>query len=475
MNTFIFAIGGTGARVLKSFIALAASDQTIQGNIIPIILDMDIKNGDTVRTLKMFEDYTTIQENAYTKGLPTKGLFRNKVMKLSQLGDGQAGKINNTFQLNFGNINQSFFDYYQGTLLNQEDVDFLESLYDNSAKNDPASELNLELHHGFKGNPNIGSVVFNNMTKTPEWKLFEAIFNQGDRVFIISSIFGGTGASGFPQLVKNIRASTKNFLKQADIGALVVQPYFTVADDSNSSIDSATFNSKTKSALTYYERVLDGAVNEIFYIADKPNGAIANNQGGSEQQNKGSVVELIGATAIVKFINNTVAQGATSYYEFGIKNGIEYLSLDDLYPNPIWEKFSKMTMIARNFQQELTDREDQVFAKELDLKNIKETDPSLKSVTTFFEAYLKWIDEMANNQSRKFVAFNLKGDMSDFLKGKPKYKGLNKSWLKDPYTTAYNLAQEKLPPNGAMTSGQKLITILYEANEQLCEKNKITF
>ena len=66
--------------------------------------------------------------------------------------------------------------------------------------------LDSELTIGFKGNPNVGSIVLNSFENSPEFKLFTNIFDKDkDRVFIISSIFGGTGASGFPLLVKLIR------------------------------------------------------------------------------------------------------------------------------------------------------------------------------------------------------------------------------------------------------------------------------
>ena len=47
---------------------------------------------------------------------------------------------------------------------------------------------------GFKGNPNIGSVVLNQIFESDAFNDFATSFGQGDRIFIVSSIFGGTGA-----------------------------------------------------------------------------------------------------------------------------------------------------------------------------------------------------------------------------------------------------------------------------------------
>ena len=65
--------------------------------------------------------------------------------------------------------------------------------------------LNSDMEVGFKGNPNIGSVVLNRFTQSVQFLDFASDFQGGDKIFIISSIFGGTGASGFPVLLKNLR------------------------------------------------------------------------------------------------------------------------------------------------------------------------------------------------------------------------------------------------------------------------------
>ena len=109
---------------------------------------------------------------------------------------------------------------------------------------------------GFKGNPNIGSVVLNQFTRSQDFVDFAANFQQGDRIFIISSIFGGTGASGFPLLLKNLRGidsklPNADLIRNAPIGAITVLPYFNVESDADGRhiIDGSTFISKAKAAL----------------------------------------------------------------------------------------------------------------------------------------------------------------------------------------------------------------------------------
>src|SRR5690606_27256473 len=64
---------------------------------------------------------------------------------------------------------------------------------------------NMQLEKGFLGNPNVGSVVLKNVIESRQFKEFTQDFGQDDRIFIISSIFGGTGAAGFPLLMNVFR------------------------------------------------------------------------------------------------------------------------------------------------------------------------------------------------------------------------------------------------------------------------------
>jgi hypothetical protein len=61
----------------------------------------------------------------------------------------------------------------------------------------------MRLSWGCVGNPSIGAIVLNQMLEGDIYKSLN--ISSKDGVFIISSIFGGTGAAGFPLLVNKIR------------------------------------------------------------------------------------------------------------------------------------------------------------------------------------------------------------------------------------------------------------------------------
>lgn len=65
---FLFAIGGTGARVVRSLTMMLASgvdglDSSTE--IVPIIIDYDLSNGDKTRATKALEKYSEIHQSLY--------------------------------------------------------------------------------------------------------------------------------------------------------------------------------------------------------------------------------------------------------------------------------------------------------------------------------------------------------------------------------------------------------------------------
>jgi hypothetical protein len=482
MKTFVFAIGGTGARVLKAFTMLMAMDVKVKSQIVPVIIDMDLKNGDTQRTLKLLENYRIISQTAYAEA-PEKGFFTNSfgtlgsVQSSAQNAGYEANSgIKDSFQLDFGEVTETFYQYIKANHLSSLNNDFLESLFDNSPPDNPHTELNLKLDQGFKGNPNLGSLVFNNLINTPEFKHFERVFSQGDRIFIVSSIFGGTGSSGFPQLVKNIRNSNNNFIREAPIGALVIKPYFRVAEDANSSINSDNFNAKTKSALTYYAEELEGHINSFYYLADKPGKALENKMGGIDQKNKAHIIEFFGAKAIMNYVNSPVNSNGSVHYEYGIKDidksqGIQELRLEDFHSVAIWKAFTKFSFFVKFFKYGLGERinKNEPFAKDLNLASELNQKVFYIQLKNFIDQYWVWLKEMEESE-RSFSPYNLEGPFSKFIKGKTVGK-LDSGMFSDVWTGVLgDLWKEISKEQGKITNEEKFLRMMYACQEKIFDK-----
>ena len=344
MRVFVFGIGGTGARVITQLVMhLATGARPVDSNgkvlkdgfsIVPILIDPHAECDALVTLGELLNDYRKINKRLYGDGDPGKGFFSVKIQTLYDV-DKNIGHDDFAFRLQ--NIsNKSFKDFIGKEFMTAESDKFMEFLFSKE-------ELNTEMSEGFYGSPNIGCVALNSFCESPDFIAFKnSLQSQVDKVFFIGSIFGGTGASGLPLFITNIRSLLKgdamdsNNSGKTPIGALVVMPYFSIGEDSESPINDSDFMIKTRSALSYYESNLNRSINDVYYIADwgpkKRTNPFENDPGNKENQkgNKAHIVEFMGATAIFDYIKSdnkdvnddgTVAK--TNFKAYGIDSDDE--------------------------------------------------------------------------------------------------------------------------------------------------------
>jgi hypothetical protein len=341
---FVFAIGGTGSRVLRSLTFLLASGADLGGyDLVPIVIDPDDQNGDLNRNLEVLKLYRKIKSDISGYN-PEKGdFFQTEILAPDQTKDGLIGGFTD-FRFNLDKVNNLLFkDYIGDNSMSDANKALVRLLFSEH-------DLNSDMNVGFKGRPHMGAVVLNQIPDSDYFRNFAQSIDSHDRIFLISSIFGGTGSAGFPLLVKNIREGSSGSpiyskLQSTAIGALSVKPYFKLKDGDGNQINSHTFLMKAKAALNYYSKNLinDGSVNVLYSIGDEGGEPYPNEVGGKNQKNRGHFVELAGALAILDFANlsesdsciRTQKGKATNpeVREFGTKevgtNGINLLTLTD--------------------------------------------------------------------------------------------------------------------------------------------------
>lgn len=418
---FVFGIGGTGARVIKSLTMLLASGVKSNFNeIVPIIIDPDRAGGDLNRTVKLLSDYQKIQREL--TDFQHNHFFKTAILTLSEVISRRGGNPNviDGFRFELDGVqNDRFKDF-----IDYENLDPKNKWLTNLLFSDRNLESNLEV--GFKGNPNIGSVVLNQFTKSKAFEAFASNFEQGDRIFIISSIFGGTGAAGFPLIMKNIREGFVNgqfhdFLKNSVIGAITVQPYFKVSNDTESEIDSKGFVSKTKAALHYYNKNVTGnsSVNALYYIGDSVSNEYENKEGGVDQRNDAHFVELASALAILDFANIDSGYIQTAngravnpvYKEFGVVSNAERLTFKDLFTDTInlvrsniTEYFYFNLFLKEKLQSELSHPYASGYSNKIDKNFIDQS--FYKTIADFNKTFRMWLGEMHRNKV-SFAPFNI--------------------------------------------------------------------
>ncbi len=409
---YIFGIGGTGSRVLKSLVNLLGSGVKCNDTIVPIVIDADSANQDLTRTMDLLNRYNRVHEQLTFGDNAQNDFFRTEIQQLST-----------GYTLNLVDSRQANFAQYMslGTMSNENQA-LMNLLFSKD-------NLDSTLTEGFMGNPNIGSIVLNQFAASKEFQAFANGFQQGDKIFIIASIFGGTGASGLPLLLKTLRTnnnmSNAGWINNAPIGGVVVLPYFSVQVDKNSKIDSATFITKAKSAMAYYMANITGndSIDSIYYVGDNVHNVYENHEGGSEQRNDAHLIELIAALAALDFSETGVhssdnpALNKTVQKEFGVdsisddmlfsnfnvktlgklKNPMIQFLLFHLYLKNTYRKEWKYQPWAR----------EGFFKKEKKLFNDKFTDTEFfRDVNAFHIAFFEWLSEMDGNK-RSFAPFNL--------------------------------------------------------------------
>lgn len=298
MSTYIIGIGGTGAKIIESLIHLSAAGLVNNNETINLFFaDPDVANGNGERTVQIRDYYNRTR---FTEGI----------------------KINQA-QLEYKKDNAGK-DNYKWTILNN-DIDTLRKLFSAEFNNeDNASkllnvlyskdELDEPLEKGFKGHPNIGSLVISknfNLDKEPWSSLFSSVTNEmnngGVRIIICGSVFGGTGAAGVPTITKLLYNKFKD-LDNVTVNGILMLPYFSFVDTEGKGLKAKSdkFLENTRYALEYYhnEKYYD-YYRKLYIIGDEllieyPEFAL----GGNEQKNPSLMPELIAAFAVKDIIED---------------------------------------------------------------------------------------------------------------------------------------------------------------------------
>ncbi len=398
---YVFGIGGTGSRVLRSLTMMLASGVEIYASeIVPIIIDPDQANADLTRTITLMNDYAQIQSKLTFSDGNQNQFFKTKLEKL----------LNNYTLVIKDTNNKEFRQFIDLASMSLENQAMTQMLF--SEKN-----LHSSMEVGFKGNPNIGSVVLNQIVNSDGFTTFANSFEQGDKIFIISSIFGGTGSSGFPLLLKTLRKnkSIPNFanINQALIGAVTVLPYFRLDNSEDSEIDSSTFISKAKSALSYYEKNISAnhQINALYYLADDLTNTYENNEGGANQQNDAHLIEFMAATAIVDFCNDEFSPDSTIHKEVGLKKAGTTVTFNDFYNglgDMLCAPLTQFMLSANCFTEKFKFVSSTEIAanQSLGLSSDFYKSPFVRNLKIFLEDYKEWIKELKENK-RALDLFNL--------------------------------------------------------------------
>jgi len=436
---YVFGIGGTGSRVLKSLTMLLAAGVDCGVNtIVPIIIDKDKSNGDYTKTSDIIDEYIAVNNEMSTN---TSSANKNKFFKtkIKLLNSGLLLELKD---------NDQCFENFLG-LLSTENRALTEILFSRET-------LDMDMKAGFRGNPNMGSVVLNQFDQSPTFDDFANDFTSGDKIFIISSIFGGTGASGFPLLRKILheprtdgKYANWGIVNNAPLGAITILPYYKLE---SGKINSSEWNDKTKAALHYYKSE-DKGLDTLYYIGTNNRTTYFQSEdtvGGANQKDPAHIVEMAAAMAILDFANpendsdNIHRNGnneitKTNYKEFAIEDDSQsdFTMFCENTINLVTMPLSRFLLFSKymgyHVIEEKKDTNRELIVKKI-AKNIYESQGlrqnfanvkdrefnkiSIKKLESIQKNFVEWLLEM-EEQDFKFSPFNLTTtNANDFIKGK---------------------------------------------------------
>lgn len=357
MKNYLIGIGGTGARVIEAAIFLSYAGLGPQEFSI-IIVDPDEANGNLTRTKSLIELYK-ICKNNFNDLSSENFLLKTKISTASQ----------NFVWSIFERHNYTLSDHIMYPALkttNKNLADFVSVLF-------TEEELNTPLNEGFRGHPAIGSIVMSELPDEQEpWKTFWKDLNDNAktqysaRVFIIGSLFGGTGASGIPTIGKLLKSNDKAIIEgnknKILLGSAFALPYFTFDVPSENILENQKikmfvtpdhFMIATKSALKYYD-TKELPFDQVYLIGNySPGKAGKFSPGSKTQENLPNYIELIMALAAFDFFNQPdVKEDQQKETKFFYAGHIEdKLSWEDI---PVTRDRSQKSLKTKNFKTNLT-------------------------------------------------------------------------------------------------------------------------
>ena len=339
---FVLGIGGTGMRCIESLIHLCAMGMFDDTDVHMLALDTDINNGNFSRLKEVKDAYMKTKNTNPTNSIASKDTYFSANLKYYQFSPNYDG--NSTFD--------SVFDYISTKNKNPLETEIADLMFTDDVEN-------FNLQHGYRAQTHLGSMMMyqsiieeakkntNNDLKSFLTELTNAAQQANPHVFILGSVFGGTGASSIPIIPQAIAKAAGivsngavNIADSAYFGSTLLTAYFNFKAPSQSELSkekviasSQKFALNSQVAMMFYDN--DTTVKNTyqkFYMlgtegmdydpmAKDKEKITETITGGENQKNDSHYIELMAACAALDFCNTDDAK----LKEIKDKSDIKYL------------------------------------------------------------------------------------------------------------------------------------------------------
>jgi len=399
MKHFIIAAGGTGMRLLESFVHQCAAGvySGLEFDILSIDTDSENKNRQDLMALTDW--YSKIRGNTDPQ---QNGLFSAKINAhhfVTRMPQNNANNIESILQ-NIPTANR------------EENQLLAKALFSKNVR-----EFNLD--HGYRAQTQLGSLhmfatilnaaknVSNNDADDNEKILknyIQSLQNSStdSRIMVMGSVFGGTGASSVPIIPKALNEAGKIIIGQTFtitdrvFGCAVMTDYFTfnppLAEQEKSEkiiAKAFRFRDNSQLALDYYSSEMGETYSNIYLVGN--NGLETKSDysnknggetitGGASQNNPSHFLELTTAASISHFLNAKNSNTEYYYKTLDTGNNLEVLDFDTIIYNCLDNQLEKgfanlmaLEITRKTYNGELSnflDRNQKIQLYEVDSKLI---------------------------------------------------------------------------------------------------------
>ena len=343
---FVMGIGGTGMRCIESLIHLCAMGMFDDTDIHLLALDTDKNNGNFARLKALKEAYVNAKGLNAASRVAQKDTFFSANIKYYEFSPNY--EHNSTFK--------AVFNYGDTQYNHREETDLADLVLTNNVE-----EFNLL--HGYRAQTHLGSMMMyhsiieaakspvNNDLKRFVGELIKCTTTGEARVFILGSVFGGTGASSIPIIPQAISKAAEiisngaaNILQNAYFGSTLLTAYFSFRSPSADELDnqkviatSDKFALNSQVAMMFYEDDANvKSTYQKFYMMGtdgiqwnpmQTNTNAETITGGEQQENDSHYIELLAACAALDFFN--LDEGVLKQNKSQLRTDYQYRSIND--------------------------------------------------------------------------------------------------------------------------------------------------
>lgn len=427
MSLYVLGVGGTGARCIRALTYLCSAGFLAGEKLHVYFVDADGTNKNLNDSIETIEKYIQIKQQISSSGssLGNSDIFSTNITN---------HRVWSPFEKYHTSMNLE--DVFKYDLMEQSERELFEVLY-------PRKKRESTFENGFLGWPSVGSAIV-----AKEFESFDKLFNAitsdtNAKVFLMGSIFGGTGASGIPTLVKLIKkavgeSSTDDISRK--IGVLMMLPYFSFKDIENDdpSAKSENFKLKTKMAMDYYfnQKFYD-LCDSVYTLSDnfiaKTSDITA--KGGPEQNNAPHFLELYAGLMAVDFF--TKSHNVNLKYNEASRNFAKEIHWNDLIFDDTIDKLgrfasfsyaysTKIYSIIKKSYENMTHQEAvntyPWYSKAFPNSHPKREHTVLfESLQIYCSTFLKWLKTVQQLASQNGI--NIKLIKDEYIPPQPNEKG----------------------------------------------------